>query len=226
MELFLIRHGQSMNNANPGQTRHHDPGLTEIGSAQAERLAAWGKTAGLTKIVASPFLRALQTAEFLRNQTGAPAEVWVDIHEQGGCCTGPDPLEDLETHAYQGQPGMTDAEIRAQYPHFQLPVEIDHRGWWQSHPFESMAEARSRAAMVVDRAKNDLAHTDDRIAVVCHGMLKLLVLDTLFGGYVLDENNVDVPYNTSVSRVVMTPSGVELDYYNGVPHLSEELLTV
>lgn len=225
MELFLIRHGQSSNNANPATERHHDPPLTDIGAQQAERLAGWGTSLNLTRIVASPFLRALHTAEELRKATGVPAEVWVEIHEQGGCCTGPDPMADLEADRYQGRPGMTNAEIQSLYPHFQLPADIDHRGWWQSRPFESVADARRRAEAVIARTQQQFGHTDERIALVFHGMLKCLVLDAMFGGYVEEDDLVNVPFNTSVTKIVMTPQGTQLAFYNGVEHLSDELLT-
>lgn len=225
MELFLIRHGQSANNANPLVERHQDPPLTDIGAEQVVRLAEWAGPLGLTRIIASPFLRALHTAEELRRTTGVPAEVWVDIHEQGGCCTGPDPTADLIADRYQGRPGMSDSEIRALYPEFQLPVELDHRGWWQSKPFESVADARRRAETVIERTQREFGHTDERIALVFHGMLKCLVLDAMFGGYVTEDDDITVPFNSSISKVVITPEGTQLDFYNGVDHLTAELLT-
>ncbi len=225
MELFLIRHGQSANNANPLVERHQDPPLTDIGAQQAARLAKWASSLQLTRIIASPFLRALHTAEELRRATGVPAEVWVEIHEQGGCCTGPDPMADLLSDRYQGRPGMSDAEIRALYPDFQLPPDIDHRGWWRSRPFESVADARLRVAAVIERTKQEFGHTDERIALVFHGMLKCLVLDSMFGGYVLENDDIIVPFNTSVTKVVITPQGTQLGFYNAVEHLTEELLT-
>lgn len=227
MELFLIRHGQSANNANPGGVRHHDPELTDVGLQQAVKLGEWAAALNLTRLIASPFLRALQTAEEIRARTGVRAHVWVDIHEQGGCCTGPDPMLDLEVTEYQGHPGLTDAEIRDAYPHFDVPPDIDHRGWWRSRPAESMDQARIRAAGVISAARENYGHTDERIGLVFHGMLKLMVLDAMFGGYTHEDwAMIEVPYNTSVSHITITPERTDLQFFNGVEHLPAELLTI
>ncbi len=225
MELFLIRHGQSANNANPGGVRHHDPPLTELGLQQAERLAVWSESLNLTRVIASPFLRAMQTAEEIRRFTAIPADVWVDLHEQGGCCTGPDPVADLAEHQYQGHPGMSDAELRTQYPAFVLSDDIDHQGWWRSRPFEPMQQARQRAGVVISKVQAQFGDTDERVALVFHGMLKLLVLDSIFGRFHEETVGIVVPYNTSVSKITITTDSIELGYYNGIEHLQESMLT-
>jgi 2,3-bisphosphoglycerate-dependent phosphoglycerate mutase len=48
MQLLLVRHAQSANNALPTELRVHDPGLTETGNLQAEHLADWLQTLPLT----------------------------------------------------------------------------------------------------------------------------------------------------------------------------------
>ena len=58
MELFLIRHGQSLNNFQPQEQRVEDPPLTDLGRRQAELLAEWIESAGLTRLICSPFRRA------------------------------------------------------------------------------------------------------------------------------------------------------------------------
>lgn len=62
MELYLIRHGQSENNARPEHLRVEDALLTELGHQQAGLAAEWIKTIGLDRLFSSPFRRALQTA--------------------------------------------------------------------------------------------------------------------------------------------------------------------
>ena len=98
MELFLIRHGQSANNALADMTlRVEDPLLTPAGELQAERAAqhlaarrhlhADARDAArpiLDQLYCSPMLRAMQTARPIARALGVPYEVWVDIHEIGG----------------------------------------------------------------------------------------------------------------------------------------------
>jgi len=225
MELYLIRHGQSANNANPGGERHPDPQLTEVGHQQAEQLAEWAKSAGLSRIISSPFLRALQTAEYVRQAADVPAEIWNDVFEQGGCCAGADPSLDLGAIDYQGVAGMTDAEIRQGYPHFQIPPEIDERGWWRERPFEPMQEAHTRAESVVERTRELFAHSDERVAIIFHGMFKNLILGAFFEKSIIDHLWLEVSYNTGISKLTLTPDGIKLAYYNSAAHLSESLLT-
>ena len=70
MQLYLIRHGQSENNARPEHMRVEDAELTELGHQQARHLAPWIATLELDRLFCSPFRRALQTAWPLMQQAG------------------------------------------------------------------------------------------------------------------------------------------------------------
>ena len=112
MQLFLIRHGESANNAlgvgdisyeDYMAQRSPDPGLTQIGKRQAEmvarHLAADGHPEsrngtplastragyGIQTLYVSAMLRALQTARPIAAALGLAPQVMVDIHEHG-CC--------------------------------------------------------------------------------------------------------------------------------------------
>jgi broad specificity phosphatase PhoE len=103
MQLYIIRHAQSTNNALADQRfRVSDPGLTETGHRQAELLAehlvhgsgrftsstnpagAAGIGYGITRLYCSPMLRALQTARPVSHALGLIPEIWIEIHEYGG----------------------------------------------------------------------------------------------------------------------------------------------
>jgi broad specificity phosphatase PhoE len=65
MELYLIRHGQSTNNAaqDPWTTnRVADPPLTELGRQQAQSTAESLKDKTIAALYCSPYRRALATA--------------------------------------------------------------------------------------------------------------------------------------------------------------------
>ena len=89
MELYLIRHAQSLNNALSSQDRVEDPPLTEIGQRQCDHLAKWIPSLKLTRLVTSPFLRTLQTADHIGRSVRLAPEVRIELHEQGGCVSGP-----------------------------------------------------------------------------------------------------------------------------------------
>ena len=87
--MILLRHGQSEFNLRMMATRRdpgiEDPRLTEYGHHQAEtvarRLAAEER---ITRIIASPYTRALQTAEPLARRLGLEIEVHTLVRERFG----------------------------------------------------------------------------------------------------------------------------------------------
>lgn len=67
--MFLLRHGQSHFNLHYGSTREdpglRDPGLTELGRRQVAAAAEILRRHEVRAIVASPYTRALETAEIV-----------------------------------------------------------------------------------------------------------------------------------------------------------------
>jgi broad specificity phosphatase PhoE len=85
--MILLRHGQSWFNLHFSATRRdpgiEDPELTEIGRAQAEAAAAVLAAQQITRIIVSPYIRALQTAEPVRRLLpGAKVEVMHEVRER------------------------------------------------------------------------------------------------------------------------------------------------
>lgn len=75
MKLILIRHGRP---DEADATRPHDPPLSADGWRQARAAAALLATEGVTGIVASPLLRAQQTARPLAERQGLDIETVAD----------------------------------------------------------------------------------------------------------------------------------------------------
>lgn len=212
MELYLIRHAQSQNNALPEEQRVEDPGLTELGRQQADLLGKWIPQLELTRIITSPFLRALETAERIRESTRLTPEVRTAIHEQGGCCSGHPAV------GMVGRPGMSRTEIERRFPAFQVSAEIDGKGWWQCQPYETREAARQRAAAVLRQTREEFAHTSHRVAYVTHADFKLLFLEHLHA------QPLDVPCNASVTKVLITADACRLVEHNNVRHLPADLI--
>ena len=128
--MYLLRHGQSYFNLHFTPTRIdpgiEDPELTELGIAQAHAAADQLAHVLLTRIIISPYMRALQTAQpFLKSQTS------VDIMDQV-----------RERAAFVCDVGSTPAVLSARFPHHDfkhLPSP-----WW-SERVETLDATISRA---------------------------------------------------------------------------------
>ncbi|MDP6469183.1 MAG: histidine phosphatase family protein [Pirellulaceae bacterium] len=212
MELYLIRHAQSQNNALPEEQRVEDPGLTELGNQQADCLGKWIPALRLTKVITSPFLRALETARRIQEATNLTPEVRTAIHEMGGCCSG------YPEVGMVGRPGLNRAEIEVLFPAFQIAAEINGGGWWRCQPYETRALAKRRAADVLQQTREEFAHTSQRVAYVTHADFKQLFLEHFH------TEPLDVACNTSVTKVLITAEECRLADHNGVQHLPEHLI--
>lgn len=86
--MILLRHGQSEFNLRFTATRR-DPGiedarLTEYGHHQAEQAARALARERISRIIASPYTRALQTAEPLAHRLGLKIEIMTVVRERFG----------------------------------------------------------------------------------------------------------------------------------------------
>ena len=241
MELYLIRHAQSANNAlSDARERVCDPALTELGLRQARLVAehlanglnpellAWSPDGGgsnhsrrgydITRLYCSPMMRALQTAQPIGQVLGLTPEVWVDIHEQGGIF-----LDHGEAGGVVGYPGKTRPEILAEFPGYSLPEEVTDQGWWK-WGYEEMSVCHGRAIRVAEEL-GQRAAGDERIAIVTHGGFMDALLKALFNqlpAYFLFYYH----YNTAITRVDFRSDGrLDFRYLNRVTHLPPDAIS-
>jgi broad specificity phosphatase PhoE len=237
MELYIIRHGQSTNNALTNRAdRGCDPPLTDLGRHQAELLAQHlaeetqrlsprtrgyrERGYGITHLYCSPMWRALQTAQPVSEALGLVPEVWIDIHEWGGIY-----LDLGEPEGIVGYPGKTRSEILEEFPGYTLPKGITEDGWWNRDP-EDRAKCIARAIKVADalqeRAK---AGADERIAIVTHAGFSGLLMKALFN-HLLGPDIWYHHYNTAVARIdLVSGEPLHIRYLNRVDHLLPEMVT-
>ncbi len=83
--ITFLRHGESVGNVEERFQGHADFPLTEKGSAQARALADRWQVEGMTfdRCIASPLLRACQTAEIISKALEIPLELdpdWMEIN--------------------------------------------------------------------------------------------------------------------------------------------------
>lgn len=219
MRMLLVRHAQSANNAQPTELRVPDPDLTEQGYHQAEFLADWIETLPLTSLWCSPFLRSLQTTEAIRKRLDIQPEIFLDLHEVGGCFSG------YEAIGKKGEPGLGAEEIRSRFPKYRLDPQIAATGWWNSRPFETEELGRSRARKMTHWMAQHLHDSEQHLVVaVIHADFKRLLIEAMLGSEV---NVVALGpiLNTSVSSLRWDGSKWQLDYYNSISHLPFSFLS-
>ena len=238
MQLYIIRHAQSINNAiGQGESEQSsDSELTAVGRRQAELLAGFlaqtgegrrnGGRFGLTHLYTSMMMRAASTADVIASAVSLPAVAWAEIHEIGGLYSRSGERGSLS--------GPNRADFAKRFPDLVLPDWLGERGWW-NRPFEGdAATVLERAEGVVDRLMDEHGGTDDRVAAVTHGgffrALRRILLEVPEGSPAFGHPDEDRPkiYNTSISRIDFDTnkrSAARLAYLNSVDHLPEDLLT-
>ncbi len=248
MQLYFIRHGQSINNANsedPNYKEHPDPYLTGTGQQQAGLLAEYLKENqpitndqvwnsqnqygfGLTHIYTSLMERAATTAAPIARALGdIPFQAWVDLHEEGG-------IYAREKEANQkGLSGRPRSFFEKNIPELKLPDDLDESGWW-NRPFEESDEERqARAdrvlAEVIARHGDKDGQPEQRVVLVSHGgffmrfissMLKLPWRQSAF-----NMRSWFLLHNCSISRFDISKDKLLIAYINRTNHLPPHLIS-
>jgi broad specificity phosphatase PhoE len=162
MELFIVRHGESLSQIDVALDNQPDTPLSPLGETQAKAVATRLKMLAVSHIVSSPLLRALGTAAYITEAVGQPTfEVWPEL------CEG-------WTGGYQS---FQRKELLRRFPAANLPDSMADSGW--SHPGDqTYAMFCARAQGVLRRIEATFGHAD-RVVVVTHGGLGSLLLNTI-----------------------------------------------
>lgn len=249
--LLIIRHAESANNllAESAEyesyvaTRIFEPEITERGVKQAQALAdhlsgstqiEFARVAsgnrygyGITRLVASPMVRTLQTAWPTAQALGLPLEIWPEIFEQGGLFEG-SPREPASLRTF---PGHTRAQYMQLFPGVLVPPEIGEAGWWNKG-YEEMEHCTARAGRVAEQliqlAKEAAAQPSEpptTLAMFSHGtfinqmLSRLLNLPHPLQSYIFHAN-------TGITRIEFQADGFRVvRFLNRTQHLSAELLS-
>ncbi len=220
MELYIVRHAESENNARSEEERTDDPALTPLGYRQAEYLVNRIRHFRPSRIFVSPFLRTLETIAPYIRETGQPVDAWTDIHEQGGVMSGFGGRT-----KYVGQPGMKRSEIEQGFPGVRLGSEFNGKGWWKCRPWEDYESARERAVRVIERIRNEFDHTGERVVLVTHGAFIRFLMGVIMDMPGMGYEHFEQFANTSVTRFTITPTYTQLGLMNCTRHLPEAWIT-
>jgi broad specificity phosphatase PhoE len=165
--MILLRHGQSEFNLHFSATRRDpgikDPRLTALGHQQAEQAAEALSRERITRILASPYTRALQTAAPVARRLGLPVQVTTQVRER---------------YAFMCDIGSPVSSLAPAWPEH----DFSHieESWW---PSEEEPEAgileRARRFRAEMSAREDWAHT----LIVSHwGFILSLTGESLMNG--------------------------------------------
>ncbi len=197
MLLYLVRHGQSLFNAEKRIQGQTDVALSPFGFKQSAALAAAFRSLAIDAIYASPLRRAMQTAEPIADVLRLKVQT-------------DDRLKEINAGIFQGvlwseiEHRWPDLATRwlAQDPDFEIPVGESRRELAQ----------RGRAAFDAIRAAGHR-----QAIVVAHGGVLAGALKSLLG--IPAENNPFSFYNASISRLAWN-GRIKLLTLNQLDHLA------
>ncbi|MFP4322110.1 MAG: histidine phosphatase family protein [Anaerolineales bacterium] len=215
MHLYLIRHGQSVENTMAWDGRNDNSALTETGQAQAQALAEWlASRVQFDRFYVSTMQRTRQTAAPL-----VPHLTCTPIYS--------DELREVGNAYPDGRPFPDDA----------LPMYYQDV-WGSTHPYDPVTENgenwmqfRARVGaflqkLINERPNNQVGYT---VGVVCHGGVIEGFFEHIFqkgpiSPLVIHTNNTGI----TLLEYSPTPRKMPdwwLRYHNNTRHLSEDLIT-
>ncbi len=222
LELFLVRHGESMGNANLtdglDDDNRSDPPLTEKGRKQASLLGEYFAEYPLDYLLSSGMRRALQTAEAVRMHQPANGAKQIEVHKVfTECNTGTDCV------------GKTIDELQKVFPFAVSALDTDKTERIIFHGADDTDE------QLLTRGKEAIAylrnrfHNGEKVMVAAHAAFNTFMLYAALG---LSHVQVFDPsfFNTGITKIVFFKEGtgafadVHLVYMNATPHLEKNFI--
>lgn len=203
MEIYFIRHGETLWNTLKIFQGRSDSPLTELGISQAEKLSEKLKDIEFTDFYSSPMGRTIQTTKIIMRDRKQEIKFIEEFKEIS--------MGDIE--------GIPRSEFEEKYPKefydfFNNPVDYDPKVYHGENYYE-----------VIERVKKGLdkllsyLNDSDRVVVVTHGV----TLKALF--HVITKERMDVlgaakvPQNTSVSIVKYKDGKFNIEVFSDTSHL-------
>jgi 2,3-bisphosphoglycerate-dependent phosphoglycerate mutase len=244
MQLYFIRHAQSINNKLWAETRsdegrNEDPDLTDLGERQAAALADFlvmgdpdGGQSGkprndtdasrgfdLTHIYSSLMVRSVMTGAVVAKRLDLVLHGLQEIHERGGIY-----LRNYSNGEDICLPGKDRDYFIKRFPEFVLPEGFIQNGWWDSRPVETREECLMRAQVFLKHLLKQHGETQHKVAIFSHGgffndfMTVLLRMPT-------NGSHWFSMYNTGITRINFRENETIVVYQNRVEHLTTTMLT-
>ncbi len=224
--LWIVRHGESAGNVARDAahargsdridlaTRDVDIALSPRGEDQARALGAWFAEADAADrpdvLLASPYLRARQTAEQFRRAGGAAADLPIHIDER------------LREKEFGILDGLTTSGVRALQPEQAEFRRLLGKFYHRPPGGESWCDVIFRLRSVIETIA--LHHAGRRVMIVAHQVVVLClryVIEDMTEEDILAIDRAGDVANCSVTEYRRDPAGAALALarYNDVPHL-------
>ena len=221
LELYIIRHGQSMGNAGYGsrtdltEKEMHDPVLTEKGILQAENAGRYLRGIEFDAVISSAMLRAVQTA------TG------IIKHQNRTKTLNVLPLacEMMFAPEYKG---ITMEEIKSVNPNAVLAPDVEPGSPMIYSNLKDNDEAATyeRAGKVIEYLRAHFKN-GEKVALVSHAAFITYIVFTLMG-YTQKSPCFDIDFdNTGITKVTFYKQGTNkygdtvFSFINDTSHLKE-----
>lgn len=172
-DLWIARHANRQDFVDPDWAatadRPHDPGLSPDGVEQAEQLGKRVSTLNVNRIVSSPFLRAVETADRVANALESPVSLEPGLGEW------------MNSDWFASSPEiLPDAELASRFDSVGLGYEACGHPIYPESKRRVLSRIGETARCVVER------HAEDSLLLVGHGITVLGVLHGLVGSDVPD----------------------------------------
>ena len=207
MEIYFVRHGQTIWNVEKRFQGLSDSPLTELGITQAKLLGEKLKDIKFDKFYSTSLKRANDTANYIKGNREQEVEIFDDFVEIS--------MGDME--------GIQQEEFKKLYPEqvknfFFNQLEYDP----SSFGGESFLEVRERVAKGLDKFI-DLNKDYERVLVVSHGATLKTLLHYISGKDISTLSDEVIPKNTSYTIVKYENEKFEITDFSNVSHLEGKL---
>lgn len=205
MEIYFVRHGQTIWNVEKRFQGLSDSPLTELGITQAKLLGEKLKDIKFNKFYSTSLKRAYDTANYIKGNRKQKVEIFDDFVEIS--------MGDME--------GIKQEDFKKLYPEqvknfFFNQLEYDP----SSFGGESFLEVRERVIRGLNKFI-ELNKNYERVLVVSHGATLKTLLHYISGKDISTLSDEAIPKNTSYTIVKYENGKFEIIDFSNVSHLEE-----
>ena len=207
MEIYFVRHGQTIWNVEKRFQGLSDSPLTELGITQAKLLGEKLKDIKFDKFYSTSLKRAYDTANYIKGNRKQKVEIFDDIVEIS--------MGDME--------GIKQEDFKKLYPEqvknfFFNQLEYDP----SSFGGESFLEVRERVIRGLNKFI-ELNKNYERVLVVSHGATLKTLLHYISGKDISTLSDEAIPKNTSYTIVKYENGKFEIIDFSNTSHLEGKL---
>ena len=207
MEIYFVRHGQTIWNVEKRFQGLSDSPLTELGITQAKLLGEKLKDIKFDKFYSTSLKRACDTANYIKGNRKQKVEIFDDFVEIS--------MGDME--------GIKQEDFKKLYPEqvknfFFNQLEYDP----SSFGGESFLEVRERVIRGLNKFI-ELNKNYERVLVVSHGATLKTLLHYISGKDISTLSDEAIPKNTSYTIVKYENGKFEIIDFSNISHLEGKL---